>query len=168
MSKLSFVWILRHFSGNVAMLSLYLPLQILLNSIFPKEPSIWFVNLVTDLRIISPHLRHSEQVCSIVSSLLFSFTEKFAQGPRLLDSACGIPVVLIFDICNVYEIVAYDWLYSQYRGQVKMVDMVLKFLVNIEAVFVNLSWCAYIIFCLNSKTFSGDICFPFTCPFRSF
>ena len=69
----------------------------------------------------------------------------------LLNSACETHVVLIFDICN-----AYDWLYSQYRGQVKysqyqgqvkMVDMVLK------AVFVNLSWRAYIIFCLNSKTF---------------
>ena len=32
----------------------------------------------------------------------------------LLDRAGEMSVVLIFDICNVYEIVAYDWLYSQY------------------------------------------------------
>ena len=30
----------------------------------------------------------------------------------LLDRAGEMSVVLIFDICNVYEIVAYDWLYS--------------------------------------------------------
>ena len=33
----------------------------------------------------------------------------------LLNNHAGkLLVVLIFDICNVYEIVAYDWLYSQY------------------------------------------------------
>ena len=41
-------------------------------------------------------------------------------------------VVLIFDIYNVYEIVAYDWLYSQYWGRVKIVDMASKFLGNID------------------------------------
>ena len=41
-------------------------------------------------------------------------------------------VVLIFDICNAYEIVAYDWLYSQYWGRLKMVDMASKFRGNIE------------------------------------
>ena len=50
-----------------------------------------------------------------------------------------MPVFLIFNISNVYEIVAYDWLYSQGWGRVKMADMALKFLGNIEAVFVNLS-----------------------------
>ena len=57
----------------------------------------------------------------------------------LLDRACEMPVILIFDICNVYQIVAYDWLYSQNSGWVKMVDMTLKFIGNIEVVFVNLS-----------------------------
>ena len=32
-------------------------------------------------RITSPRPRHSEQVGSIVSGLLFSLPEKFAQGP---------------------------------------------------------------------------------------
>ena len=57
----------------------------------------------------------------------------------LLDRAGEMPVFLIFNISNVYEIVAYDWLYSQGWGRVKMADMALKFLGNIEAVFVNLS-----------------------------
>ena len=45
-----------------------------------KEPLIWFVILMAGLRIISPRPRHFEQACSIVSGLLFSFPEKFAQG----------------------------------------------------------------------------------------
>ena len=53
----------------------------LLSNVFPKEPSIWFVILVAGLKIISPRPRHSEQVYSIVLSLLFSFPEIFAQGP---------------------------------------------------------------------------------------
>ena len=71
-------------------------------------------NLVAGLRIISPHRRHSEseQVCSIFSGLLFSFPKKLAQG--FTGCANEMPVVLIFDICNVYEIVAYDWLNTQY------------------------------------------------------
>ena len=41
-------------------------------------------------------------------------------------------VVLIFYICNVYEIAAYDCLYLQYWGQVEIVDMASKFLGRIE------------------------------------
>ena len=67
--------------------------------------------MVAGLRIISPHLRHSEQVCSIVSGLLFSFRENLLKD--LIDRASGMPVI-IFNICSVYEIVAYDWLHSQY------------------------------------------------------
>ena len=72
------------------MVSLYLPRQILLSNIFPKE-SIWFVVLATGLRIISPRPRHFEQVWSIVSGLLFSFPEKFAQGPTrsCWQDVCG-------------------------------------------------------------------------------
>ena len=44
----------------------------------------------------------------------------------LLNRASAISVVLIFDISNVYEIVAYDWLYLQYWGRVKIVDMASK------------------------------------------
>ena len=66
------------------MFSLYLPLQIFLSNVYPKEPSIWLVILVAGLRIISKCPRHSEQVCSIVSGLLFSFPKKFAQGPTQL------------------------------------------------------------------------------------
>ena len=73
------------------MLPLYLPLQILLSNVFPKELSIWFVILVTGLRIIPPLLRHSEQVCSFVSGLLFSFPKKFTQWPTKLgwQDDCG-------------------------------------------------------------------------------
>ena len=49
-----------------------------------------------------------------------------------LNRAGKMPVVFNFDICNVYEMVAYDWLYSQYRGRLKIVDMVFKFFGNIE------------------------------------
>ena len=63
------------------MLSLYLLLQIVLCNFFTKETSIWFVILVAYFRIISPRPRHSEQICSIVSGLLFNFPEKFAQRP---------------------------------------------------------------------------------------
>ena len=62
------------------MLSLCLSLQIFLSSVFLKETSTWFVILVAGLRIISAPPRHFEQVCSIVSGLLFSFPDKFAQG----------------------------------------------------------------------------------------
>ena len=59
--------------------------------------------------------QNSEQVRSIVFGLVFSFPEEFAQG--LLDRAREMPVVLIFDICKVYEIVAYDWLRSGKDGR---------------------------------------------------
>ena len=78
---INFVWILRHFSGDISFL---LPFQILLNNVFPKESSICFVILVTGLRIISPLPRHSEQACSILSGLLFSFPQKIAQRPTRL------------------------------------------------------------------------------------
>ena len=57
-------------------------------------------------RIISPRPSNSEQVCSIVPGLLFSFAKKFAQGATQL--CWQISVVLIFHIRNVYKIVAYD------------------------------------------------------------
>ena len=72
---LFFVWILRHFSADKCF-----PFTILTNKVFPKEPSISFVILVAGLKIILPRPRHSEQVCSIVSGLPFSFPDKFAQG----------------------------------------------------------------------------------------
>ena len=40
----------------------------------------------------------------------------------LLNRVGKMSVVLAFNICNAYEIVAYEWLYLQYWGQVKMVD----------------------------------------------
>ena len=120
------VWIIFRLNFNTFfwqyILSLYFPLQIL-SYAFPKEPSKLFVTLAACLRIISPRPRHSEQACSIVSGLLFSFPKRFA-GEMF--------VVLIFDICNVYEIIAYDWLYSWYWGRVKMVDVASKFLGNIK------------------------------------
>ena len=50
----------------------------------------------------------------------------------LLDRAGEMSVVLIFDICNVYEIFPFDWLYSRYWGQGKMVDIASEFLWKIE------------------------------------
>ena len=73
------------------MLSLYLPLQILLSSIFPKETSIWFLILMAGLGSILPHRRHPEQVCfHCFRPALFSFPEKFAQRPTrsCLRDAC--------------------------------------------------------------------------------
>ena len=91
------VWIIfclnwKTFFFFVYMLSLNLPLQILQSGVFPNEPLIWFAILVADLRIILPHSRYSEQVCSIVSGLLFSFDEKFAQEPTQLcwRDVCGL------------------------------------------------------------------------------
>ena len=88
--------------------------------------NVFMVLFLREVILASPRLRHSEQVCSIVSGELFSFLEKFAQD--LLDRAGEMFVVLVFDICNIYEIVAfdwlyYDWLYWQYWGQVKILDM---------------------------------------------
>ena len=75
------VWIIFRLNFKTFFWWYILSLQILLNTVFPKEPSIWFVLLVACLRIISPCSKHSEQVCSIVSGLQFSFPERFAQGP---------------------------------------------------------------------------------------
>ena len=47
-------------------------------------------------------------------------------------------MVFIFDICNVYEIAASDWLYSQCWGRVKMLDMAWKILENIK------DWCFFL------------------------
>ena len=63
----------------------------------------------------------------------------------LLVPAGEMLVVLICDICNAYEIVAYDWLYSHYWGPIKILDMASKFLGNIEdwclfSVLVKLIW----------------------------
>ena len=79
MSGLSFVWILRHFSGDICFI-FTCPFRSVIN-IFHKEPSTWFVILVAGFRIISPHWRYSGQICSIVLGLRSSFLMKFAQGP---------------------------------------------------------------------------------------
>ena len=90
------VWIIFRFNWKtffflVYTLSLNLPLQTLLSGIFASEPLIRFAILVADLWIISPRSWHSEQVCSIVSDLLFTFDEKFAQEPTPLcwRDVCG-------------------------------------------------------------------------------
>ena len=62
-------------------------LQIL--KFFFKETSIWFVILVAGLGIISTRPRHSEQVCSIVLGMLFSFSETFAEGATQWRDVCG-------------------------------------------------------------------------------
>ena len=143
-SGLSLVWILRNFFGDICFI-LTSPFRSFLSNVFPKEPSIWFANLVADLRIISLRLRHSEQVCSIVSSLLFSFPRNLLKD--LLDRAGEICVVLIFDIWNNY-----DWLYSQCWGWVKMINMALIFLGNIKdwGLFLSLFW-RLIWFCETAK-----------------
>ena len=80
------------------MLSLNLPLHINVSNVFPKRTIIF----VAGLRIISPHLRHSEQVCSIVSGLIFSIFQRNLLK-NLLDHAGEMSVVFIFDMCNVYK-----------------------------------------------------------------
>ena len=113
-------WVYRH-SGNQAL-----------------DLNVFMVLFLREVILASPRLRHSEQVCSIVSGELFSFLEKFAQD--LLDRAGEMFVVFVFDICNVYEIVAYDWLYSQYWDQVKMLDMKHRRLVFDFSLLVRLIW----------------------------
>ena len=61
--------------------------------------------------LTTPRSRSSEQLCSIVLGLLFSFSEKFAQGHT--RSWCRNVCGSCFEICNVYEIVANDWLYCR-------------------------------------------------------
>ena len=54
------------------------------------------------LHCLRSAVQFSQEICSWTT-----------QGPqRLLKDLLN--VALIFDICNVYEIVTYDWLYSQY------------------------------------------------------
>ena len=52
-----------------------------LSIVVPKESSMIFNFGGGPKKIISPRPRQSKQVCSIVSGLLFSFPEKFTQGP---------------------------------------------------------------------------------------
>ena len=96
------------------MRSLYLPIQILLGRVFLKEPSIWFVVLEASLRIISPRPRHSEQVCSTVSACCSILPRNLLED--LLDRAYEMFVALIFEICNIHEIVAYDCIHSTEVG----------------------------------------------------
>ena len=128
-SGLSFIRIFRHFFWRY-MLSFYLLLQILLSKVFPKKHQC-FIILVTGLRIISPHPRHFEQVCSIISGRCSVFLRNLLK-PNQANRAGKMSAVLISAICNVYEIVTYDLLHSQYWGLIKMVDMASKYIGNIK------------------------------------
>ena len=98
------------------MISLYLlPLQILLSTIFSQETT----NMICTFggwpqNYFTKYAPLFQACCSVFLRNLLK---------DLLDRAGKISVVLLFDICNVYEIVAYDWLYPQYWCWVKMVDM---------------------------------------------
>ena len=59
----------------------------------------------------------------------------------LLNRAGKMSVVLIFNICNAYEIVAYEWLYLPYWGRVKMVDMASKIAVSFNCVSLVFFFC---------------------------
>ena len=56
----------------------------------------------------------------------------------LLNCADEMLVVLIFDICNVFEIVTYEWLYLHYLGRVKMVYIAWK--IGFSFCCVRLIW----------------------------
>ena len=58
------------------------------------------------------------------------FSEDFCSRPTL-DHAGEMSVALISDIF-ISDIFTYDWLYSQYQGGVKMVDMASKFIENFQ------------------------------------
>ena len=127
MSGLSFVWILRYFSGDICFL-LICPFRYFYVTFFPRNQKydLKFWWLASELS----YPRLSQQVYSIASGLLFSFPEKFDQGPL---RSCWR------DVCGPYFwhlqwlwICRYDLPYSQYWVRVKMVDMALKFLGNIE------------------------------------
>ena len=59
----------------------------------------------------------------------------------LLDRAGEMSVVPIFDICNVYEFVTYDWMHSVLRSDVKMVNMASKIK----------NWCLFLVWRYNTK-----------------
>ena len=157
MSTLSFVWIWRHLSGDICF-PLTCPFRSFKVTFSPRnhQYDLQFWWLASELS------HHARGNLNKYAPLFQACCSVFARNilKDLLNSACEMPVVLIFDICNVYGIVAYDWLFSQYSGQVKMVDMALKFLGNIDVVCVNWSWRVYIIFRLNFKTFIWRYVFP--------
>ena len=91
------------------------------------------VVLVSGLSITElPH--HARGILNKYALLFQAYCSVFPRNllKDLLDSAGEISVVLIFDICNVCEIVAYNWLYSQYWGRVKIVDMASKCLKKVK------------------------------------
>ena len=70
----------------------------------------WPKNYLTMSEAVWTSMLHCLRSAVQFSREICSWT---TQGPqRLLKDLLN--VALIFDICNVYEIVTYDWLYSQY------------------------------------------------------
>ena len=108
------------------MLALCLPLLFLLNKVFSKKTSMMICNFGGWHRIYltTPKAFWTSMLHCFKPAVRFSLED-------LLDRAGEMFVVHVFDICNVYKIVAYDWLHSQYWGRVKTLGMVLTFLGNI-------------------------------------
>ena len=125
MSGLSFVWILRHFSGDTSF-----PFRSFLIPFFPRnhQYDLYFWWLAWELS------HHAQSILNKYAPLFPACSSVFPRDllKDLLDRFGEMSMILTFDIWNVYEIVAYDWLYSQYWGWVKIVDMVSKFLGSIE------------------------------------
>ena len=90
------------------MLSLYLSLQILLSNDFFRR------NHQYDLKFWWLY-HHARGILNKYAPLFQAYCSVFPRKllKDLFDRADEISAVLIFDICNVYEIAAYDWLYSQ-------------------------------------------------------
>ena len=100
MSWLSFVWIFRHFCGDICFL-FTCTFKSFKVTIFPRNINMNVI-LVALFWIISPRLRHSEQVYFTVSGLLFCFPKKLTQGPT---RSCR------WDVCGRYfwHLFGYFW-----------------------------------------------------------
>ena len=99
-------------------LSLYLSLQILL-MFFPRNYQYVICNS-EEPRLVSELSYHAWGIPNKYAPLFQACCSVFSRNllKDLLDWAGEMSVVLIFDICNVYEIVAYDWLHSRCWGRV--------------------------------------------------
>ena len=110
-SGLPFAWILRHFSGDICYLltfpwsfseMFFLRNQQNMICIFGGWPPNY---------LIPPEAFWTSMLHCFWPAVQFLLKDQ-------LDRDGEMFVVLLFDICNVYDIVAHDYLYSEYWGRV--------------------------------------------------
>ena len=132
MSGLFFISILRYFFW-LYMLFPYLPLQTLLSNAFYQET----INMIYNFGSWPQKcLRLSKTFWTNYAPLFQASCLVFRRNmlKDLLNCADEMLLVLIFDICNSYEIVTYEWLYLHYWGSVKIIYMASKIGVSFSCV----------------------------------